>query len=91
MTQRMQQHSMGTFPLCPECGVEYRHVRDYRSCGGGHLLSCCCGDSPKFPSFDALRAAMRGWCAARGVAIPDSVDVQPLGHDTPRLVKAVRA
>jgi hypothetical protein len=90
MTQRMQLHSVGTFPVCPDCHDEYRHIRDDRAHGGGHFLSCCCGDSPKLPTFEALRDAMRGWCVARGVAVPDSIEVRTLDDDTPRLVQGVR-
>ena len=88
MTQRMQLHSVGTFPVCPDCGDELRHIRDDRAQGGGHFLSCCCGDSPKLPTFDALLGAMETWCAARGVAVPRTAAVQELQQREPRLVRA---
>ena len=69
MTQRMQLHAVGTFPACPDCGDELRHIHDDRA-GGGHFLSCCCGDSPKFAGFDPLMEALAGWCLQRGVAMP---------------------
>jgi hypothetical protein len=70
MSQRQQPHAVGTFPLCPDCGDELRHIVDDRASAGGHFLSCCCGDSPKFGSLPLLWAAMLGWCERRGVAAP---------------------
>lgn len=74
MSMRMQLHGVGTFPVCPHCGDELRHIVDY-STTGGHLLSCCCGDSPKFPTFEALLTAMRGWCRMHAVAVPAGVSL----------------
>lgn len=84
MTQRQQLHAVGALPVCPDCGDELRHILDDRTCGG-HFLSCCCGDSPKFPAFDALYDAMVGWCAARHVHVPDTQLVCPVGSQTARL------
>lgn len=74
MTQRQQSHPVGTFPQCPRCGFEARHVIDARRRPlGGHLLSCACGDSPK---FDTLGQAVAHWCGARNV----SMTVRPVTH-----------
>lgn len=70
MSQRQQTHAVGTFPRCPDCGDELRHILDDRATAGGHFLSCCCGDSPKFASFPALWFALEGWCQRRGVVMP---------------------
>ena len=87
MTLRHVLHSVGTFPICPACGDEYRHIVDSREGLGGHCLSCCCGDSPKFPTFDALLDAMQGWCLAHGVIVPDAVAVHLLAERWPMLVQ----
>lgn len=66
-TQRQQTHASGSFPDCPQCGREPRHIHDARRRPlGGHLLSCACGDSSK---FDTLAGAVRAWCAARNVSM----------------------
>ena len=70
MTQRQQRHPAGTFPRCPDCGGELRHIHDDRAAFGGHLLSCCCGDSPKFAEAQDLWNALYTWCALRSVAVP---------------------
>lgn len=75
MTQRMQLHPPGTFPECPDCGDELRHVHDERAVVGGHFMSCCCGDSPKFGGAEAMVEALHGWCAQRGVTMPAVIDV----------------
>lgn len=79
MTQRQTSHPEGTFPTCPDCGREPRHLIDARRRPvGGHLLSCYCGDTPK---FEGLSEAVRAWCrihnapmtvrpARRGVVTP---------------------
>jgi len=89
MTHRQQLHSVGTFPVCPDCGDELRHIHDDRAAEGGHFLSCCCGDSPKLPTFDALLDAMQGWCAQRGVPVPAGVSLPSTMR--PVLARAVRA
>ena len=73
MTQRQQLHAVGTFPVCPDCGDELRHILDDRATDGGHCLSCCCGDSPKFASFYLLMAALEGWCDAKGLALASNI------------------
>lgn len=73
MSQRQQPHAVGTFPCCPDCGDELRHIVDDRAKVGGHFLSCCCGDSPKFHDFPALWDALHGWCSRRGVTMPTVV------------------
>lgn len=70
MTQRQQMHAVGALPTCPDCGDELRHIHDDRASEGGHFLSCCCGDSPKFQDFDRLIDAMHGWCALHRVTVP---------------------
>lgn len=82
MTHRQQSHPAGSFPHCPHCNREPRHIVDGRAAPvGGHLLSCTCGDSAKFPS---LAGALRAWCASRNV----SMTVRPV---TPRRsLQAVR-
>lgn len=65
MTQRMQSHPPGTFPACPTCRREAKHVIDGRNRPvGGHLMTCSCGDSPK---FDSLPEALQAFCSARGI------------------------
>lgn len=72
MTHRQQSHAVGSFPQCPACQREPRHIVDGRQRPtGGHLMACSCGDSPK---FDSLAVALRTWCAARNV----SVTVRPV-------------
>lgn len=67
-TQRQVSHPRGTFPMCPSCSREPRHIVDGRRRPvGGHLLSCACGDTPK---TDDLPAALNTWCRAHGVAVP---------------------
>lgn len=70
MSQRQQPHAVGTFPVCPDCGDELRHIVDDRAKVGGHFLSCCCGDSPKFHDFQLLWDALYSWCSRRGVTMP---------------------
>lgn len=65
---RHQPHPDGTFPVCPDCGVEPRHILDLRARPrGGHLLSCACGDSTK---HDNLAEATKAWGRARNIEIP---------------------
>jgi hypothetical protein len=67
-TQRQVQHPNGTFPKCPSCCREPRHIFDGRSRPtGGHLLSCACGDTPKAVN---LPEALNTWCRAHDVAVP---------------------
>lgn len=67
-TQRQMPHPAGTFPTCPACSREPKHILDGRRRPvGGHLLSCACGDTPK---ADDLPAALNTWCRAHGVAVP---------------------
>lgn len=67
MTQRQQSHPAGSFPSCPDCKTEPRHILDARGRPlGGHLMSCRCGDTPK---FDTLAEAVRTWCRARNVSM----------------------
>lgn len=67
-TQRQMPHPAGTFPKCPSCGREPKHILDGRRRPmGGHLLSCACGDTPK---GDALPEALNSWCRAHGVPVP---------------------
>lgn len=73
MTQRQQLHPVGTFPVCPTCGDELRHIHDARVTDGGHLLSCCCGDSPKFADFADLMDALVRACARSGMPPPKPV------------------
>lgn len=69
---RQQSHAAGTFPLCPGCNREPRHIHDLRRRPvGGHLLSCGCGDTAK---FDSLTAAVCAWTRDRDV----SMTVRPL-------------
>lgn len=75
-TQRQQKHAAGSFPACPECGREPRHILDVRRRPiGGHLLSCACGDTTK---HDTLTDAVRTWCRARNV----SMTVRPVASVT---------
>lgn len=67
MTMRQQSHPASTFPQCPACSKEPRHILDMRSRPvGGHLLSCACGDTPK---FDQLSEAVQSWCRAHNVSM----------------------
>lgn len=57
--QRAIVHDPGTFPICPDCGLEPRHIFDHRRRPvGGHLMSCRCGDSPK---YDDMESALACW------------------------------
>lgn len=67
-TQRQIAHPAGTFPPCPACRREPKHILDGRRRPlGGHLLSCACGDTPK---ADDLPEALNTWCRAHDVAVP---------------------
>ena len=62
---RQQRHPAGTFPTCPACNMEPRHILDQRRRPlGGHLLSCACGDGTK---QDTLAQAADSWCATRNL------------------------
>lgn len=75
-TQRQQKHPAGSFPVCPTCNFEPRHILDVRHRPlGGHLMSCACGDTPK---HDSLADAVRSWCRARNV----SLTVRPVASVT---------
>ena len=68
MTHRQQVHAAGTFPLCPGCHREPRHILDGRRRPiGGHLLACSCGETAK---HDSLVEAVAAWCAPRNVRAP---------------------
>jgi hypothetical protein len=76
MTMRQQPHPAGSFPTCPACQKEPRHILDLRRRPiGGHLLACHCGETPK---ADDLAAAVRAFCRARNV----SLTVRPREHVT---------
>lgn len=64
---RQQPHPPGTFPRCPDCGIEPHHILDQRARPrGGHLLSCACGDCTK---HDDLAQATHAWGRAHQVEI----------------------
>lgn len=64
---RQQPHARGTFPTCPQCAREPRHIHDVRRRPtGGHMLSCGCGDTAR---FDTLAQAIRAWCSPRNVSM----------------------
>lgn len=86
MTQRQQLHAVGALPVCPDCGDELRHIVDDRASVRGHFLSCCCGDSPKFPTFRELYNAMVDWCCTRRVHVPDTMLVSTDGAQAACLV-----
>lgn len=67
-TQRTVQHTHGTFPQCPRCQREPRHMLDVRRQPiGGHWLECPCNvNGLRYPT---LERAIREWCGARGVAM----------------------
>lgn len=68
MTQRQQPHDAGTFPQCPDCQREPRHLLDGRRRPiGGHLLACSCGETTK---YDSLQQAVAAWCAPREIPAP---------------------
>lgn len=67
MTMRQQRHPVGSFPKCPDCGKEPRHILDQRRRPvGGHLMSCACGDTTK---HDTLQGALVAWMKPRNVSL----------------------
>lgn len=67
MTQRQLWHPRGSFPVCPQCNKEPRHIIDGRRRPvGGHLMSCQCGDTPK---CDSLALAVASWCQAHNTSM----------------------
>jgi hypothetical protein len=71
---RHQPHPAGTFPACPDCGIEPRHILDQRARPrGGHLLNCACGDCTK---HDDLAAAAQAWGRAHQVQIHADLGTQ---------------
>lgn len=75
MTQRQQPHDAGTFPACPDCKREPRHILDARRRPiGGHLMLCSCGETGKHESLDQ---AVSQWKRMHGI---------PLVHVRPAVV-----
>lgn len=68
--QSQIKHPPFSFPSCPGCGREPRHLFDARTgtffgpARGGHFMACSCGDGAKFPTF---AAALSAWCGARNL------------------------